>query len=80
LSILTPSGNDYGAAGLETKKSGLDHGIIKSPNLDSLLLDSSGNVLQMNLSEDDKNALEAFLRTLTDDAMLNDPKFSDPFQ
>jgi cytochrome c peroxidase len=39
----------------------------------------TGNALQMNLSEDDKNALEAFLRTLTDDAMLNDPKFSNPF-
>ena len=57
-----------------------DHGIIKSPNLDALLMDSSGNADQMNLSEGDKNALEAFLRTLTDDAMLNDPKFSDPFQ
>jgi cytochrome c peroxidase len=57
-----------------------DHGIIKSPNLDALLMDSSGHVLQMNLSEDDKNALEAFLHTLTDDAMINDPKFSNPFQ
>jgi len=57
-----------------------DHGIIKSPNLDALLMDSSSNVLQMNLSEDDKNALEAFLHTLTDDTMLNDPKFSNPFQ
>jgi cytochrome c peroxidase len=35
--------------------------------------------VRMNLSEQDKLDLEAFLRTLTDDALLADPKFSDPF-
>jgi cytochrome c peroxidase len=35
--------------------------------------------VRLNLSEEDKQALEAFLRTLTDDAFLTDPKFSDPF-
>jgi cytochrome c peroxidase len=35
---------------------------------------------QLNLSEDDKAALEAFFATLTDNAFLSDPKFSDPFQ
>jgi hypothetical protein len=27
----------------------------------------------------DRDALEAFLRTFTDAAFINDPKFSDPF-
>ena len=39
-----------------------------------------GQVKRLNLSEQDKDALEAFLHTLTDDDMLADPKFSDPFE
>ena len=34
----------------------------------------------LNLSEEDKAALEAFLRTLTDEFVLHDEKFSDPFE
>jgi len=34
----------------------------------------------LNLSEEDKDALEAFLDTLTDHGFLTDPRFSDPFQ
>jgi cytochrome c peroxidase len=56
-----------------------DHDVKDSPNLDAILRDSTGAVIRLNLSESDKNALEAFLNTLTDDALLNDPKFSDPF-
>jgi cytochrome c peroxidase len=56
-----------------------DHGIKDSADLDTLLRDASGNVRRMNLTSEDKDALEAFLRTLTDDEMLADPKFADPF-
>jgi len=35
---------------------------------------------RFNLSEQDKDALEAFLDTLTDSDFLTDPRFSDPFQ
>jgi cytochrome c peroxidase len=35
--------------------------------------------VQLNFSEEEKAALEAFLRTLTDDEFLTDPKFADPF-
>ena len=34
---------------------------------------------RLNLSESDKLALEAFLRTLTDETFLTDPRFADPF-
>jgi len=58
-----------------------DHGLVGSLTLSDLLRDPGftrqPNV--MGLSEEDKNALEAFLLTLTDDALLNDPKFADPF-
>jgi cytochrome c peroxidase len=55
-----------------------DHGVKDGPYLDGVLRDVSGPI-RLNLSEDEKNALEAFLNTLTDSAFLNDPKFSDPF-
>lgn len=55
-----------------------DHGIQNSPNLDFQLRDGSVPK-QMNLTEAQKDDLEAFLNTLTDDAMAHDPKFSDPF-
>lgn len=57
-----------------------DHGIKLSSNLDSILKTTTGEARRMDLSEEDKDALEAFLNTLTDEEMLEDPKFSDPFQ
>jgi len=57
-----------------------DHGIHESRDLDTLLRDANGQAKKMNLSEQDKAALEAFLRALSDNEMLADPKFSDPFQ
>jgi cytochrome c peroxidase len=57
-----------------------DHGIKDSPNLDGILRDVSSQPRRMNFTEADKDALEAFLRTFTDNEFLNDPKFSDPFE
>ena len=60
----------------------IDHystGIAATPNLDPLLRDDAGAPVRLDLSEDDKRALEAFLRTLTDEKFLTDPRFSDPF-
>jgi cytochrome c peroxidase len=57
-----------------------DHGVKDSPDLDFMLVDPHGSPRRMNLSEEDKDALEAFLRTFTDEEFLADPKFSDPFE
>ena len=56
-----------------------DHGIQDGPNLDGLLFGLGDGPMRLNLSEEDKDALEAFLRTMTDQEFLTDPKFSDPF-
>lgn len=56
-----------------------DHGIQESPHLDGLLFSLSGGPMRLDLSEVDKDALEAFLKTMTDQEFLRDPKFSDPF-
>ena len=57
-----------------------DHGIVASSDLDAILKDTTGAPRQMNLSDSDKAALEAFLNTFTDAAMLADPKFANPFR
>jgi len=56
----------------------LDHysdSVQPHPNLGMPL-----NMHDIDLSSDEKAALIAFLETLTDDEMMADPKFSDPFE
>ena len=38
-----------------------------------------GGPRRLNLTQGQKNALVAFLHTLTDPSLATDPKFSDPF-
>ena len=55
----------------------IDHynnGVKNHPNADGRLRGRLG------LSVQDKNNVIAFLKTLTDQKFLTDPKFSDPFQ
>jgi cytochrome c peroxidase len=56
-----------------------DHGVQAHPNLDRRLRRPDGTPQRLNLSADDKAALRAFLLTLTDDALRDDPRFADPF-
>lgn len=57
-----------------------DHGIQASDELHRRFKDDNGDLIRLNLTEEDKAALEAFLHTLTDEPFLLDPKFSDPFK
>jgi cytochrome c peroxidase len=58
-----------------------DHGVQPAEFLSDLLIEFlTGLPRQLNLSEEDKQDLEAFLNTFTDTPLLTDPKFSDPFQ
>lgn len=54
-------------------------GVVASPDLDPRLRDGPGQPQRLNLTDDEKAALEAFLHTLTDTDFLTDPRFSDPF-
>jgi cytochrome c peroxidase len=68
----------------------VDHynsGIIYSNNLSMMLRARDPQTYQflnepvrMNMSDNDKRCLVAFLRTLTDASITSDPKFSDPFK
>jgi cytochrome c peroxidase len=60
----------------------IDHyseGIEASPNLGAPFGVIDGVVPQINMTDEEKAALVAFLHTLTDEALLSDPKFGDPF-
>ncbi len=50
-----------------------------NPSLDWNLQDGNNKARKLNLTEPDKKALIAFLKTLTDKKFTSDPKFSDPF-
>lgn len=49
------------------------------PNLSAELRNSDGSPIRLNLNDQDKAALIAFLNTLTDEEMMADERFSDPF-
>lgn len=57
-----------------------DHGIQPHAALDKNLRNPDGSPIRMNLNSLEKQALAAFLATLTDETLLSDPRFSDPFK
>lgn len=55
-------------------------GIKPHKDLDKKFKNKNGEVIHLNLDPIEKQALVAFLHTLTDYEMINDPKYSDPFK
>ncbi len=56
-------------------------GIRDHQNLDHRLRDpETGQPLRLNLNEEEKAAIVAFLGTLTDEELVKAPRFSDPFK
>lgn len=53
--------------------------IVRHPNLSVELREPDGSPVHFNFNDHDKDALMAFLNTLTDEQMLKDERFSDPF-
>jgi len=54
--------------------------VQSGPSLDTRLRQPDGQPRRLNLSADDRAALVAFLRTLTDLSVTTDPRFADPFR
>jgi cytochrome c peroxidase len=85
VAMTAPYMHDGRFASLREVIDHYDHGVQKPIPMPSyvpldLFLPGTNEPRRLNLSEDDKNALEAFLHTLTDESFLTDPRFSDPFQ
>ena len=58
------------------------HGVKQHPNLDDRLTVSGttgGTPKVQNFTQEEKSAIIAFLHTLTDELMISDPKFANPF-
>lgn len=80
VAYTAPYMHDGRFATLEEVVGHYSHGIADHPNLDPKLQDASGHARSMNISDHETQAIVAFLHTLSDQSVLSDPKFSDPFK
>ena len=67
-------------ASLEEVVEHYNSGVKDGPALDKRLKGTDGKPLALNLAEDDKAALVAFLKTLTDPVLAANPVFGNPFR
>ena len=80
VTLTAPYMHDGRFSTLEQVLDHYSHGIANHPNLDPKLKSVDGSPLQMNISNEEKTAIIAFLNTLTDYSMITDIRFSNPFK
>lgn len=80
IAIRAPYMHDGRFATLEEVIDHYSSGIQNHSSLISPLVNSNGQVGQFNFTQTEKDALIAFLKTLTDNTMINDEKYSNPFK
>ena len=78
IAVTAPYMHDGRFDTLEEVIDHYDSGVQDHPNLDPRLI-RNGAPQRLGLTSAQKDALVAFLETLTDDVMANDPRWSDPF-
>ncbi len=79
IAVTAPYMHDGRFATLEAVIDHYSSGVKPHPNLSPELKNEDGSPAKLDLSSEDKAALTAFLNTLTDEELLADPRFSDPF-
>lgn len=86
IALTAPYMHDGRFKTLEDVVEHYNNNIVNHPNLSTLLsqlgeTDSEEDAvpIRLNLTEDEKKALVAFLKTFTDESFIRDPKFSNPF-
>ncbi|MBL0232223.1 MAG: cytochrome-c peroxidase [Chitinophagaceae bacterium] len=80
IELGAPYMHDGRFATLEQVVEHYSSGVKAHPNLSNQLKLPNGQPRLANLSAPDKAALVAFLKTLTDQAMITDAKYSNPFK
>ncbi|MBL7739758.1 MAG: c-type cytochrome [Chitinophagaceae bacterium] len=80
IALTAPYMHDGRFATLEQVVEHYNSGVRPHPNLAPQLKNPDGTPRRLNLTPDQKAALVAFLRTLTDTGIATDEKFSDPFK
>ncbi|MEZ4757028.1 MAG: cytochrome c peroxidase [Flavobacteriales bacterium] len=79
IELTAPYMHDGRFATLEEVVDHYNSGIQPHPNLGDALQGPDGLPIQLNLTSQEKADLVAFLKTLTDEVLTNDVRFSDPF-
>jgi cytochrome c peroxidase len=79
IELTAPYMHDGRFATLEEVVEHYNSGIQAHPTLSAALKDDNGDPVQMNFTDEEKAALVAFLKTLTDNTIASNMKFSDPF-
>ena len=81
VAVTGPYMHDGRLATLEAVVEHYNRQVEPHPNLDGRLQGRRGSQpRRLNLSSRERRALVAFLKTLTDESFLKDPRFSDPFR
>ncbi len=82
IALTAPYMHDGRFATLEEVVEHYNSGVQNHPNLDFRLKDPNGlnQPKRLNLTDEEKAALVAFLRTLTDQTFAEDVRFADPFK
>ena len=80
IGVTAPYMHDGRFATLNQVIAHYSNGIEDHPQLDQGLRDNGGNPGRYGFNQNERAALVAFLNTLTDNVMLTDEKFSDPFK
>ncbi|AMQ56577.1 cytochrome-c peroxidase [Algoriphagus sanaruensis] len=80
IELTAPYMHDGRFKSLEEVIEHYSNGIQPHPTLSPALRDSNGNPIRLNLTQTEKSALVAFLKTLTDPSISTQEKWSDPFK
>ncbi|GJM36081.1 MAG: cytochrome-c peroxidase [Saprospiraceae bacterium] len=82
IALTAPYMHDGRFATLRDVVEHYNSGVKNHPNLDFRLKNTSGlnQPKRLNLNEEEKDALVAFLGTLTDNQFIDDRRFADPFK
>lgn len=80
IELTAPYMHDGRFATLEEVVEHYNSGVQAHPTLSPALTDANGNPIQLNLTETQKSALVAFLKTLTDNSISSEVKWSNPFR
>ena len=80
VAVTAPYMHDGRFASLDDVINHYSSGVKENANVDWRLRNqTTGRAISMNITDQDKKDIIGFLNTLTDEQMLSDPKFSDPF-
>lgn len=80
VAVTAPYMHDGRFQTLEEVIEHYDNGVQMNDGLSWAMLNDQGGPKRLGLNAIEKQALIAFLKTLTDESYLKDPKFSDPFK